>query len=292
MTIIHITDVLVLMIGCAVLAVWMILFFSGKKNAWMFEQLDDKDYPVKELYFVGYALAERLGLQYRSKRDRWLRKALVVLYGEKFADYYLRVTYAQQLTMMLTVLALAAPLYFFTEGNLLVFAAMIGASAAAYFYYGSTVSEKIKQRSDQLIGEFSDIVSKLALLVNSGMILREAWERAAYSKEGVLYQEMRRSVNEMQNGTAEVDALFAFGQRCMMPEIKKFASTLIQGITKGNSDLAAMMTQQSKEVWMLKKQHVHRQGELANNKLLLPMCLTFIGILIMMIVPVFSNIGT
>ena len=143
-----------------------------------------------------------------------------------------------------------------------------------------------------MIGEFSDIVSKLALLVNSGMILCEAWERAAYSKEGVLYQEMRRSVNEMQNGTAEVDALFAFGQRCMMPEIKKFASTLIQGITKGNSDLAAMMTQQSKEVWMLKKQHVHRQGELANNKLLLPMCLTFIGILIMMIVPVFSNIGT
>ena len=123
------------------------------------------------------------------------------------------------------------------------------------------------------------------------MILREAWERVAYSKEGVIYQEMRRSVIDMQNGAAEVDAIFTFGQRSLLPEIRKFASTLIQGTTKGNSDLAAMLTEQSKEVWALKKQQVHRQGELANNKLLLPMCVTFIGILIMVIVPVFNNLG-
>ena len=142
-----------------------------------------------------------------------------------------------------------------------------------------------------MMSEFSDVVSKLALLVSSGMILREAWERVAYSKEGVIYQEMRRSVIDMQNGAAEVDAIFTFGQRSLLPEIRKFASTLIQGTTKGNSDLAAMLTEQSKEVWALKKQQVHRQGELANNKLLLPMCVTFIGILIMVIVPVFNNLG-
>ncbi len=291
MTIVTIADILVFAFGCVVLAVWMLLFVQGRKNDWMFEQLNDEDYPMKELYFVGYALTEKLDLQYRTKRDRQLRKELAVLYGEKFADYYLRVTYSQQITMALTVLALAAPFYFLTQGSLLAFAAGLAAAGLAYYYYGTTVAEKINKRAEQLISEFSDIVSKLALLVNSDMILREAWERAAFSKEGVLYQEMRRSVNEMQNGTPEVDALFGFGQRCMLPEIKKFSSTLIQGITKGNSDLAMMMTQQSKEVWALKKQYVHRQGELANNKLLLPMCLTFIGILIMVIVPVFSSIG-
>ena len=41
----------------------------------------------------------------------------------------------------------------------------------------------------------------------------------------------------------------------------------------------------------MKKQNVHRQGELANNKLLLPMCITFIGILIMVMVPIFTNLG-
>ena len=193
--------------------------------------------------------------------------------------------------MGLTVLALAAPFYFFTEGDLLIFLLVVAGAAAAYYYYGTTVHDKIEKRTEEMLSEFSDVVSKLALLVNSGMILREAWERTAYSKEGIIYDEMRRSVITMQNGDAETDALFAFGQRCVAPEIRKFSSTLIQGITKGNSDLAVLLTQQSKEVWELKKQHVHRQGELANNKLLLPMCLTFIGILIMVIVPVFSNIG-
>lgn len=284
-------DIVILALGCLVVALWLLLFFQGKKDDWMFEQLNDEDYPVKDLYFVGYALITRLHLTFKSKKDRRLRKELSVLYGEKYADYYLRVTYAQQATMGLTVLALAAPFYFFTEGDLLIFLLVVAGAAAAYYYYGTTVHDKIEKRTEEMLSEFSDVVSKLALLVNSGMILREAWERTAYSKEGIIYDEMRRSVITMQNGDAETDALFAFGQRCVAPEIRKFSSTLIQGITKGNSDLAVLLTQQSKEVWELKKQHVHRQGELANNKLLLPMCLTFIGILIMVIVPVFSNIG-
>lgn len=291
MKIISFMDIIVLAIGCGLLAVWMLLFLVGRKNDWMFEQLNEEDYPVKELYFIGFEVVQRLGLQFRSKRDRQLRKELTVLFGEKYTDYYIRVVYSQQITMALTVLTLAAPFYFFTEGNILVFIAILVGGGAAYYYYGTTTKDKIAKRSEKLLSDFSDVVSKLALLVNSGMILREAWEKAAYSKEGVIYDEMRRSIIEMQNGKAEVDALFSFGQRCMMPEIKKFSSTLIQGITKGNSDLASMLTQQSKEVWSLKKQYVHRQGELANNKLLMPMCLTFVGILIMVIVPVFSNLG-
>lgn len=284
-------DLVVLAFGCLVLVVWMALFVRGRQYDWMFEQLNDTDYPVKELYFIGYELTLRLNLQYKSKKDRELRKQMGILYGDKYADYYLRATYAQEFTMALTVLALAAPVYFFTEGNLLAFVGVIAASGLAYYYYGTTAKDKVTQRSNEILSEFSDVVSKLALLVNSGMILREAWERIAYSKEGTIYQEMRRSVIEMQNGKAEVDAIFTFGQRSLLPEIRKFASTLIQGVTKGNSDLAGMLTDQSKEVWELKKQMVHRQGELANNKLMLPMCITFIGILVMIMVPIFSNIG-
>lgn len=291
MAFLTLTDILVLAFGCVVLLAWLILFFAGKKDAAMFDPLEEKDFPVKDIYFIGYALIRRLNLQYRGKRDRRLRKELSILYGEKYVDYYLRVTYSQQISMSLTVLALAAPLYFFTEGSLLMFAVIILGAAVAFRYYGDLSTQKIKERSEKLLSDFSDVVSKLALLVNSGMILREAWERTAYSREGEIYDEMRRSVIEMQNGRSEVDALFSFGQRCILPEIKKFSSTLIQGVTKGNRDLAMMLTVQSKEVWELKKQQVHRQGELANNKLLLPMCLTFIGILIMVIVPIFSNLG-
>ena len=95
----------------------------------------------------------------------------------------------------------------------------------------------------------------------------------------------------MNNGVSEIDAMFNFGSRCIIPEIKKFTSTIIQGMTKGNSELTAMLQEQSKEVWELKKQLVRREGEKAASKLLIPICVMFVGILIMIIVPIFTNLG-
>lgn len=62
-------------------------------------------------------------------------------------------------------------------------------------------------------------------------------------------------------------------------------------MTKGNSELTAMLQEQSKEVWQLKKQLVRREGEKAASKLLIPICVMFVGILIMIIVPIFTNLG-
>ena len=95
----------------------------------------------------------------------------------------------------------------------------------------------------------------------------------------------------MQNGVSDIDAVYNFGVRCIIPEVKKFASTIVQGMTKGNSELAAMLQEQSKEAWQIKKQLVRREGEKASSKLLLPLCIMFIGILIMILVPIFANIG-
>ena len=128
-------------------------------------------------------------------------------------------------------------------------------------------------------------------MTNAGMILREAWEEVAFTGEGTLYEEMQRSVAEMNNGVAEADAFFEFGSRCIIPEIKKFASTVMQGMAKGNRELAAMLQQQSKEVWELRKQDVRRQGEKAASKLMVPIVIMFIGILVMVIVPIFANLG-
>jgi tight adherence protein C len=142
-----------------------------------------------------------------------------------------------------------------------------------------------------MLSDFSNVVSKLALLTNAGMIMREAWEEVAYTGETSIYKEMQRSVDEMKNGVSEIDALYDFGSRCVIPEIKKFSSTLIQGVTKGNRELTAMLQEQSKEIWMLKKQLVRRQGEKAASKLMLPIAIMFVGILIMIVVPIFTNLG-
>ena len=89
------------------LIVWLILFMLGNKYSAMFSQLDEKEYPLKDLYGMGYAAMEIVHYKYRSKWDKPIRADLVVLYTEKYAEYYLRVIYAQTVTINSVVLILS-----------------------------------------------------------------------------------------------------------------------------------------------------------------------------------------
>ena len=285
-----ILDIILFAIGVVLLFAWLIFFFMGKKDEAFFEYLDEDNYPFKEIYFVGYAIMNAINYQYKSKSDRKLRKELAILYGEKYADYYVRVTYAQKITLGFTLLQLAVPVYALAD-DILAAGVVLMFAFVAYYYYGTNVADRIKSRSEELLGDFSNVVSKLALLTNAGMIIREAWEEVAYTGNSVFYQEMQKAVDDMKNGSSESDALYVFGMRCIIPEIKKFVSTIIQGIEKGNSELTVMLEAQSAEIWNLKKQDVRRQGEKAASKLMIPMMMMFAGILIMVVVPIFANMG-
>ncbi len=284
-------DMAVLLFGAFAWCVWLCFYAQGRKYASLFEPLDEKDFPLKEVYFVGYAVTLALKISFKRNADQKLRKCLESIYENKYAEYYLRVSYAQRFTMVLTVAAFAAPLYCM-GGGMGLFFLTICLAAGAYFYYGVyTTANKVKKRSAAMLSDFTEMVSQLALLVNAGMVLREAWASIAKTGDGLIYQEMRRSAAAMSNGVSEQEALASFGQRCMIPESKKFASVIVQSLTKGNKALSDMLIQQSKEVWEAKKQAIKRQGELANGKLIIPICITFIGILIMVIIPIFSNLG-
>lgn len=283
-------DYLVIVLSAISLAVWMFFYSKGKKHNGMFEVLEEKDFPFKEIYGLGYAVLETVKYGYKTKGDRKLRQQLDVLYGEKYSEYYLRVIHAQQITLSFSLFVLSFTFYGLSQEILALIVGFVF-SGLSYYYFGTVAKKKILKRSDQLLHDFSEVVSKLALLTNAGMILKEAWQEVAFAGEGIIYTEMQMAVNEMNNGVAEVDAIYNFGTRCIIPEIKKFTSTIIQGITKGNSELTAMLQEQSKEVWQLKKQIVRREGEKAGSKLLIPICIMFVGILIMILVPIFTNLG-
>ena len=286
----EIKDYIVFGIGAVLLGIWLVLFFTGLKYASLFDALTEKEFPLKEIYFVGYAALELVHYSYKSKHDRKLRKELSVLFGEKYAEYYLRVIHAQEITMSLTLAILGFALYGVAD-DIAVLVVLLIFAGLAYYYFGTLTEKRILKRSEEMLRDFSNVVSKLALLTNAGMILREAWTEIAFSGETTIYREMQTSVEEMNNGISEIDAIFRFGKRCIIPEIKKFSSTIVQGLVKGNNELAMMLQAQSREVLMLKKQDIHRQGEKAASRLLIPVVIMFVGILIMVIVPIFTNLG-
>ncbi|MDD4492770.1 MAG: type II secretion system F family protein [Eubacteriales bacterium] len=285
-----ILDILIMAIGILSLVIWMLFYFKGLNHNSMFDVLTEKEFPFKEIYGTGFAVLETIKYKYKSNADRKLRQELDVLYGKKYADYYLRVVHSQQITISMTVFVLAFAVYGLSGETVALLVGFMF-TGLAYYYFGTVTKKKILARSDEMLHDFSEVVSKLALLTNAGMILQEAWQEVANAGESTIYKEMQAAVNEMNNGVSEVDAIYNFGSRCIIPEIKKFTSTIIQGITKGNSELAAMLQEQSKEVWQNKKQLVRREGEKAASKLLIPICIMFIGILVMILVPIFTNLG-
>lgn len=290
MSFLSLQDIIVMAAGCIFLLLWLVLFFASNKHKDLFNTLEEKEYPLKEIYSTGYTVMEMISYNYKSKFDRKLRTSLSVLYEEKYVEYYLRVIYAQSISIALIIFLFSFVLYGLSRDILILLICVMMAALAVY-YFMTLADKKIQKRSDELLNDFSEIVSKLALLINAGMIMREAWNEVAYGGEGIIYDEMRKACDDMQNGVSEVEAVRRFGVRCIIPEIKKFASTIIQGIEKGNKELAIMLQVQSDEIWDMKQQSIKRAGAKANTKLMIPMFIMFIGVLIMIIVPIFTNLG-
>jgi len=270
--------------------VFILLLLAGKKYDGWIEPLDSKEFPLCQLYGVGFVLLEILKYDFSKKSERKRRQFIALLYGEKHSEFYLRVNAAERVTLGLLVAVVGLCLYGLSGEMAILLVTALFCFVAVY-YVATLPEDTLKKKSDQIINEFADVVSKLALLVNAGMILKEAWIKVSQTGEGELYREMRRSVDQMNNGMSEIDAYTEFSVRCTAPEIKKFTSTIIQGLVKGNRELVEMIKQQSREIWEEKRHRVKQAGEKAASKLLIPICIMFVGVLIMIIVPIFANLG-
>ena len=284
------TSVIIMSVGTLIGVIFIIFLLAGKKYDAYIEPLTDNEFPLNQLYGVGFVFLDITKHNFASKGERKRRQQIALIYGEKHSEYYLRVNAAERITLAFLLVVIGFAMYGITVDVLIL--GVLGMFAFVAYYYVSTLpSELLKKKTDKIINDFADVVSKLALLVNAGMIMKEAWAKVAYTGDSELYQEMQRVVVNMENGMSEIDAYTEFGTRCTAPEIKKFTSTIIQGLVKGNRELVEMIKQQSREIWDSKRHRVKQQGEKAASKLLIPICIMFVGILIMIIVPIFANLG-
>lgn len=270
--------------------VFILLLLAGKKYDEWIAPLNSKEFILCELYGVGFVLLDLLKYDFTSKSERKRKQQIALIYGEKHSEYYLRVNAAERMTLGFLLLVVGIAMYGLTM-DIAVVLVMLLFAFVAFYYVGTLPEETLKKKTGEILSQFADVVSKLALLVNAGMILKEAWIKVSETGEGELYTEMRRAVEQMNNGVSEVDAYTEFGMRCTAPEIKKFTSTVVQGLVKGNRELVEMIKQQSREIWDAKRHNVKQQGEKAASKLMIPMMIMFFGVLIMIVVPIFANLG-
>ena len=155
----------------------------------------------------------------------------------------------------------------------------------------SRLKERTSRRIESIERDFANCVSKMALLVCAGMEVPKAWELTSASGDEVLFVEMRRVTDELNNNISPNVAYNNFINRCNTKYTTKLATIIMQNITKGNSEIAAMFRQVSNESWSEKKHKARRIGENMSGTLLIPTLMTFAGILVLVIVPIFSSMG-
>lgn len=288
-----ILDIIFLIVCLVVSITFCMLVMTSKKYNTYLTPLDDKEFPVKEIYGAGFRLIEILHIDFKGKSAAKLRQEVAILYGEKYSEFYLRIIYAQCLTMFMICLVFGCVLSCLVTGTdkIVLFGLGIVLAVLVFYNFYSEPEKKIKKRSADFLSEFPNAVSTIALLVNSGMVLREAWSEVAYLEDSELYREMQKVNEDMNNGMSETDALYEFANRSATPEIKKFTSFVIQGLEKGSKDLVYVLKNQNSELWESKKQSALKQGELASGKLLIPILIMFLGILIMVMGPIMTNFG-
>lgn len=274
------------------LAVWGLLLLTGSRRfADMIEPLDPKEYMLKGLYPIGFQVLELIRYKFDTNYDKKRLAQCKIVYGEQYYEYYYQVNMAEKVMYLVTGIMIAPILGPLVGVPLFsLFGVVVG---AGMFYYADTkITDIIKKREYEISRDFSDVVSKMALLINAGMITRDAWENIAYTGKGTLYEEMRTAVIEMRNsGVSEVDAYLHFGNRCGVPLVKKFVSALVQNISKSNKDLVEFLKAEAIICWEEKKHLVRRKGEEASNKMMLPLGMILVGVFIMILVPVMSNMG-
>lgn len=279
--------IIMLILATVMVLAWIILATRYEKMyAGMVRSIDPKEYKYPELFCVGFALMKFLKIDSKSKRARKRIKEIAEVQGKRYAEYYFYVINAAKWTYGFTVLVLLVILGALANSSAAVLMGVI-LSALLMWYVEEALNDKLEARRDELLADMPQMLSKLTLLVNSGMVVREAWKKVAYGGEREIYIEMQMTVQEMQNGISELEAYRNFAERCSIKQIRRFASTMIQNMQKGNAEISYFLREMSDEMWEEKKHLVKRKGEAANSKLVLPTTMIFMGILIMIMLPAF-----
>ncbi len=160
------------------------------------------------------------------------------------------------------------------EGIILILLPMIGAQKK---------KQEEKERNTRLLLDYPDMVSKLAVLVGSGMSVKQAWNRisARYyderqkkqAKSSPLYEEMLKTRREIEDGESERAAYERFGDRTGLYSYHRFVRLLVQNLQKGTRNLSELLRQETETAFEERRLLARKLGEEAGTKMLFPLML-------------------
>ncbi len=189
-----------------------------------------------------------------------------------------------------------------TRRNLLL--CLIVGTVAFWYEQKFILPQKKRDKREELLkADYAEIVSKLSLLVGSGMSTRNALIKMSqdYTKRQKTsanqdarrpaYEELGVMVRRIESGVSEAQAYRDYGRVCKLHSYMRLGELLGQSVRKGNTELLDQLRDEATDAFEERKAYALRAGEKASTKLVLPMIMMLAIVFIIIIVPAFMTMG-
>jgi tight adherence protein C len=152
--------------------------------------------------------------------------------------------------------------------RLVVFGAVGG--GAGFFLPDLLLYNAGQKRQARLRAGLPDAMDMLTVCVEAGLGFDAALAQVARAGSGPLAAELARVLQEMQIGKSRTEALRSMGGRTTVPELRAFASALVQAGELGIS-VASVLREQSKEMRLRRRQWAEELAQKVPVKILFPL---------------------
>jgi tight adherence protein C len=283
---------LAIMLG--IILVYMIVNNSVKKRySEEIEPLNQKDYSFKQLLPFGLWLYDELKIPSSGAYHVFLFQRVVMVYGTRYAQYYLRIHWAEKFLYFFLGIVAASFIGSVSESSLRFLPILFAVGIILFFLTDKTLDDKANRRKLQFMMDFPVFISKLTLLMNAGMHLRQALMRIYNdsTKKSPIYVELGTVLEDIESGIGENQAWMEFSERCKVKEITSFASMMMQNTKIGGNQLVEELKRMTHETWEMRKHAAKQMSETASAKLIFPLMLMFLAILLIVIMPAIMQLS-
>jgi tight adherence protein C len=163
-------------------------------------------------------------------------------------------------------------------------AAVIACGAVAgYFGPNMYLYQKGYDRTAQMQRALPDAIDLLVISVEAGLAFDSAMAQVARNTHGPLANEFARVLQEMQIGLGRSNALRALAERTTLPDLRSFASAMVQADSFG-IPIGQVLRVQSQEIRVKRRQRAEEMAQKVPVKILMPLMGCILPVLFIVVV--------
>lgn len=259
-----------------------------KQIAILFNQLNwkksDQRYILLGLFFVVSKFVKNTSSLLSSEAQ----KSIKYFYPVKYYKFYETLFICKKIGVC--ILCLEVSLFLSFVNNIYLLSVLgLFFSILMYFLMDMYMSNKFVIIKNNIQLELPKLLTKLSLLIDSGINYRDSIDLIIDNGNGSLYDELGIIKALIDNGKNEKEAYSNLARISEDMLVKKFISMILQNIYKGDEDFSINLKELKKESFEQKKNFIINKTQKAGQKLLFPNLIIFMGIMIMVMIPILLN---